>query len=244
MFKNILKKVFSKNQSNALRGVDTLGNKYFSEMTSSGERRWFESHNGELYPEIPAEWRSWLHHRRDAAPTPELSAQLEKIREQTRKNAQLWDEEMAQMNMRSGINDNGYVRQDGFDEIVKQLQSEADTTETTIVHRSPSDPTSTSFNKSDIVTSESDDNLSEKSVRTLAPKKDVMDAYHHTTHKAVDISAMSAEEVRDTLRAYSMSRTSRFLGVKPTVRSEARDALDQREQDKEKQNDQDKPKNE
>jgi NADH:ubiquinone oxidoreductase subunit len=244
MLRNVWNRVFSK-RNVVLKGTDAMGNKYFCEITETGtERRWFESPTGEHYPQLPAEWHSWLHHRREVAPTAQLSAQLEKIREQTRKNAQLWEEEMAQLNMRSGLNDTSSVQRQGFEEIVQLMQNaDSDTSETTIIQRTPSGnhppPSSSNDTLQTSDNTASDLTTDNSEVRGLAPRKSVDDAYHPSTHKAVDTTDMSAEELRDTLRAYSMSRTSRFLGVKPQMRSEARDALNQQQQNdsKPKKND-------
>jgi hypothetical protein len=71
--------------------------------------------------------------------------------------------------------------------------------------------------------------------RRLAPRISVEKAYSAREKKAVDITNLSPEELRDTIRAYSLSRTSKFLGVKPQIRTEAKERLAS-EMEKKKEN--------
>ena len=141
LWETVAKKVSSSSESR-LRGVDSQGIKYFSEQSPNGERRWFKHPTDEPFPKMAAEWYSWLHFRRDDAPTPELSKRLEMVREQTRRNAQLWEEEMAQMEMRDQMGDSGASRHhsqnQGFEFIAQQLQVDSDASEDTISHRTQS----------------------------------------------------------------------------------------------------------
>ena len=83
------------------------------------------------------------------------------------------------------------------------------------VYPSENDPNVTLHNSSSIA------GHGQPQTRGLAPKISADMAYHHSEVKAKNPSTMSQEELREMTRAYSKSRTSRFLGVKPQIRPNA-----------------------
>lgn len=246
MFKKILNKLMGKDGA-VLRGVDVHGIKYFSQITETGvERRWFQHPKGEMFPDnIPSEWYSWLRFRRDEAPTKELSETLEKIREQTKRNAKLWQEEMMRMEFRSDLTEQD-ASKDNFQAIVHKLRTEEEMTEEFIPEREIRTDSAADIRNDDFTAQEppsvnSTVDLIQSSMpprRRLAPRISVEKAYSAREKKAVDITNLSPEELRDTIRAYSLSRTSKFLGVKPQIRTEAKERLDQltSEMEKKKEN--------
>ncbi|XP_077300647.1 NADH dehydrogenase [ubiquinone] 1 alpha subcomplex assembly factor 2-like [Arctopsyche grandis] len=94
------------------KGTDYIGNKYYEIPAdpSRGKRRperWFEATTGESGFDNykPAEWESWLRHRRSEPPTDEEIQKNLAIMEMKKTNAALLDKKFGKVNEISAPND-------------------------------------------------------------------------------------------------------------------------------------------